>query len=211
MLSRARADLGPWFHRHPRLALACAAVLFAGTGAAHALAGDQIELTALLLVFPVALVALSTGLRGGLVASSASLLVLMAWGAFGSSGLALGEWWTRALPLVLLGVLIGHASDVQRRSEVVASRLAVAEVRQREAAEINDTIVQRLVAAKWRMELGDPDAGLEVIDEAIVASQALVLDLLDGLELTPSERRSIRLEVGGAGHRGRLPLGSSDR
>ena len=207
----ASAESGPWFHRHPRMALACSAVLFVAATALHAAAGDHADLVALVLVFPVSLVAFSLGLRAGVVASLVSVVLLVGWGVVGDSGASAGEWALRSAPVVLLGVLIGRASDVQRRTTAVLRRLAVAEERQREAAEINDTIVQRLVVAKWSMEAGDTDAGMEAIDEVIRAGQHLVLDLLDGLELTAAERRrtTVATDMGSVGRS--RPEVSADR
>ncbi|MPY95342.1 MAG: hypothetical protein GEV08_20495 [Acidimicrobiia bacterium] len=51
-----------------------------------------------------------------------------------------------ATPMVLLGALVGAASDRLRHAAEAERRLLVAEVRRREAAEINDAIIERLAA-----------------------------------------------------------------
>ena len=183
------APLGPWFRRHPGLAVAAALVLFLGIALARFVAGDERDATLLLLVLPVALLALAFGLLAGTAAAVVSVGVLVGWVLASGVELSALGWASRVTPLLLLGVLIGHASDSQRRAEVMAARLAIVEERQREAAEINDTIVQRLAAAKWSLESGNHEAGVEALEEVMGASQRLVVDLLIGLGGTSQDRR----------------------
>ena len=185
------APLGPWFRRHPRLAIAAAVGLFAVITVARFLGGDERDATLLLLVLPVALLALAFGLRAGTIAAVGSVALVAAWVIVEDVHLSALGWLSRATPLFLLGVLIGHASDAQRRAEATAARLVVIEERQREAAEINDTIVQRLAAAKWCFENGNSDAGLEELDAVMDAGQDLVVDLLIGLGGNGAERRRV--------------------
>lgn len=186
------APLGPWFRCHPRLALATALVLFASIVAARFVVGDEREATLLLLVLPVALLALAFGLRAGAAAAMVSIGVLAGWVL--SSGIDLSPigWISRVTPLLLLGVLIGHASDEQRRAAAVSARLALIEERQREAAEINDTIVQGLAAAKWSFESGNDQAGMMALESVIEAGQELVVELLLGLGGDGKERRRVK-------------------
>jgi signal transduction histidine kinase len=184
--------LGPWFRRHPRLAVAAALGLFAGISVLRFATADERDATLLLFVLPIALLAQAFGLTAGAVAAVGSVGVLIGWVFASGVELSLLGWVARVTPLVLLGLLIGHASDAQRRAEMVAARLSIAEERQREAAEINDTIVQSLAVAKWNVESGNPQAGVDALEEVIEASQALVADLLGGLDLTAEDRRRRR-------------------
>jgi signal transduction histidine kinase len=186
------APLGPWFRRHPGLAVAAALVLFAGIALARFVAGDERDATLLLLVLPVALLALAFGLVAGTAAAAVSVGLLVGWVIASGVELSALGWASRVTPLLLLGVLIGHASDSQRRAEAMAARLAIVEERQREAAEINDTIVQRLAAAKWSLESGNNQAGVEALEEVMEASQNLVVDLLIGLGANREDRRRAR-------------------
>jgi hypothetical protein len=77
-----------------------------------------------------------------------------------------------------LGALVGDASDRQRRVAEVERQLLVAELRAREAAEINDSIIQNLAAAKWSVESGNCARGLEVLTDTILTAEALVDGLL---------------------------------
>lgn len=190
-MSRA-ARLGPWFRRNPHLAIAAAAALFVGVFALRVLTGDERDATGLLFVLPIALVASAFGLRAGAAAAAGAVGLLAAWVAIEGVELTPLGWAARTTPMLLLGVLIGHASDTQRQAEQVATDLAVAEERQREAAEINDTLVQNLAVAKWKLESGDVDGGIEVLDETIHAGEGLVRTLLGGLGISNGERRRSR-------------------
>lgn len=183
---------GPWFRRHPRLAVAAAGALFAAVVVLRFVTGDERDATGLLFVLPIALVAQAFGLRAGSLAAAGGVGLLLGWAAIEHVDLSALGWAARTIPMLLLGALIGHASDVQRHAEALATHLAVVEERQREAAEINDTIVQSLSVAKWKLEAGDVDAGIEVLDETIHAGQGLVASLLGGLGLSNGERRRTR-------------------
>ena len=183
------ADLGPWFHRHPRLAVIAATGLMVGISVLRFATGDERDATSLLMVLPIALVALAFGLRAGTLAAMGSVGVLMAWVLADGIELSPLGWISRVVPLLLLGILIGHASDAQRRATALSTRLSLAEQRQREAAEINDTILQSLSVAKWSVESGNVDAGIGALEDVIEASQSLVVDLLDGLDLSKAEQR----------------------
>lgn len=188
---------GPWFRRHPRSAAVLSAALFAAVMVLRVVAGDERDATGLLFVLPIALVAQAFGFRAGTFAASAGMGLLALWVVADGVELSVLGWAARMIPLLMLGMLIGHASDVQRHAEALATHLAVAEERQREAAEINDTIVQSLSVAKWKLEAGDVDAGIDVLDETIHAGQGLVASLLGGLSLSNGERRRSRSRVSG--------------
>lgn len=186
------AIFGPWFRRHPHLAVAAAAALFVAIVALRYATHDESDAVALLFVLPIALVAQAFGFRAGTLAAMAGAGLQAGWILADGADLSVVGWAARTIPMLLLGVLIGHASDVQRHAEQVVTSLAVAEERQREAAEINDTIVQSLSVAKWKLEAGDVDGGIAVLDETIDAGVGLVDTLLGGLRLSNGERRRSR-------------------
>lgn len=189
------ARFGPWFRRHPHLAVAAATALFAAVVVLRFATGDERDATGLLFVLPIALVAQAFGMRAGAAAALAGTGLLAAWTVVEGIDLSVLGWAARTIPMLLLGVLIGHASDVQRHAESLVTELAVAAERQREAAEINDTLVQNLAVAKWKLESGDIDAGIKVIDETIHAGEGLVGGLLGGLGLSNGDRRRSRPRV----------------
>ena len=87
-------------------------------------------------------------------------------------------WLTRAVPLLLLGFLLGRALDRARRAEVDLRRHEVAALLHREAIEINDSLVQRMTAAKWSLESGLTEVGLDILTTAVSEAHQLVSDLL---------------------------------
>jgi GAF domain-containing protein len=71
---------------------------------------------------------------------------------------------------------------------VDALELRLAARRQaRRATELNDDVVQALTVAKMRSQLGDEEAALEAVDEALTSSKRILAELVEDL---PSLRRS---------------------
>jgi hypothetical protein len=80
--------------------------------------------------------------------------------------------------MLLLGVLLGHAADQLRRSEAERNRLMAAAQRHRDALEFNDRIVQELAAAKWALEAGRPERGLDILRNTVNAAEDMVSQML---------------------------------
>jgi signal transduction histidine kinase len=133
------------------------------------------------------------GLRGGLLAGLAGTLLIALWVGVRNVDLSVLGWATRMVPLLLLGVLLGDAVDRLHRSEQDRRRLEAAAQRHRDAVEINDSVVQRLAAAKWALEAGRADRALDIMTETLDVTQALVSDLLHDADM------------GAGGQRGRTP------
>lgn len=76
------------------------------------------------------------------------------------------------------GPLLGNASDRLRLADAERRRLEAAALLQREAIEINDSLVQGMVAAKWSLEAANLEAGLRILDETIGQAQGLVSSLV---------------------------------
>ena len=91
--------------------------------------------------------------------------------------------------MLLLGVLLGDAVDRLRGSEGQRRRLEGVAQRHRDAVEFNDSVVQRLAAAKWAMEAGRAERGLEIIAETLDAAQALVSDWIRDAEMGVPRKR----------------------
>jgi hypothetical protein len=189
----------PWFRRHPGLAVAAGLALIAGITVVRFGSGDESDAAGLLYALPIALLAITFGLRAGLLAALGCLSLLVTWVLATEASFTPLGWFARVVPLLLLGVLIGRASDGLREAAKVEIRLAVAHARQRDAAEVNDTIVQHLSAAKWMFERGATDEGIGEVEGAITAGQSLVTELLAGLD----DARQTR--VGTNGHRAPTP------
>jgi hypothetical protein len=132
----------------------------------------------MLYALPISLVAVAFGLAGGLLAGLIAVGGVLSWVIIDSVHLTALGWATRGVPLLLLGLLLGDAADRLQRSEDERRGLAMAAQRQREAAELNDTIVQGLAAAKWSLEAGQHDRGLEIVSDTLATAQEHVSRLL---------------------------------
>jgi len=168
----------PWFRRRPSLALVVAVVLFAAVLALRLVAGDPVDAYSMLYAFPVALAATATGLRGGALAGLAAVGLTALWAVVDDVALSVAGWSSRVLPLLLLGVLIGHATDRVRRAEGERLRLEEAAMLHRQAIEINDSLVQGMAAAKWSLDSGQVDSGREILDVTLDEAQHLVSGLI---------------------------------
>tara|TARA_R100000306_G_C4333044_1_gene121272 strand:- start:188 stop:781 length:594 start_codon:yes stop_codon:yes gene_type:complete len=188
---------GPWFRRHPQYAAMVTAALFAVVTLLRLTGGDEADATGLLYALPVALAAMAFGRVVGTTAALSAAGLLVAWAA-GHPEVSLSAlgWASRVVPLVLLGVLVGAASDAVEDAAATRLALAVAATRRRDAAEVNDEILQRLTVAKWRLEAGSGDDAAALLDEAMTQAQHLVSSLLEDVEL--EERLRVRTPTGEA-------------
>lgn len=186
---------GPWFRRHPQYAALVTAALFVAVTGVRLLSVDQTDTTGLLYALPVALAAMAYGLVVGTTAALCAAGLLWAWvaGHPEVSVSALG-WASRVVPLVLLGVLVGAAADAVEDATSARTALAVAQVRRRDAAEVNDEILQRLAVAKWQLEGGAPGDAAQLLDDAMAQGQQLVTSLLEDVAL--DDRLRVRPPAG---------------
>ena len=169
---------GPWFSRRPGLTLLVIGVLFAAVLALRLLTGGPVDAYSMLYVLPVALAATAFGVRGGAAAGLLAVALVLVWTVVRDVELGPSGWLTRAVPLLLLGFLLGRARDRARRAEVDLRRHEVAALLHREAIEINDSLVQRMTAAKWSLESGLTEVGLDILSTAVSEAHQLVSDLL---------------------------------
>lgn len=174
----APAMRGPWFREHPTAVLAVAAALFAVVLSLRLLAGGPADAYSLLYVLPVALVATSSGLRAGVLAGLVAVGLMVLWAVTADVSLGPAGWASRVVPLLLLGLLLGDASDRLARADAERRRLEAAALLHREAIEINDSLVQGMVAAKWSLEAGQTDVGLRTLSDTITRAHALVSGLV---------------------------------
>jgi hypothetical protein len=149
------------------------------------------------LVFPVALLATAFGLRAGVAAGIIALLSTVAWVELEGVSLSAVGWLGRVVPMLLLGVLIGWTTDREKAAERTKQALFEAHFRERQAAEINDSIVQNLAVAKWMMEAGQEDRGLAMLADTISTSERLVAAMLghQPLPRAPAGSGAVRVEV----------------
>ena len=180
---------GPWFWLRPMLAVGVSAVLFAAIIALRWSVGGIEDSISMLYVLPVALLALGFGFRVGLAAGIFAVGLLALWVATSHESLSALGWLSRATPLLLLGALTGAATDRIRAAAAAERRAAAIALLQREAAEINDHVLQQMAAAKWMLEADRRDAGLELLESTMDTAQQLVTRMLGTGSVLPGDLR----------------------
>ena len=176
----------PWFSRRPGLALAGVVAMFAGITAARFALGDDATVgITLLYMVPISLAALVWGRVPGLVASGVALVLLVMWVLVSGVDLTPLGWAARVVPILLVGLLLGDASERLQRAEQARLEQVERELLHRQAVEINDSLLQGMAAAKWALEAGRADVGLERLSDAIVSGQQLVSGLIRDSEMGP--------------------------
>ncbi len=172
------APRDPWFRQRPLLALVTAGVLFAGVLTLRLLVGQADDAYSMLDVLPVALVAAGFGMRAGVAAGLLAVLLIAVWALARDVSLTPLGWASRVTPMLLLGGLLGYATDRMRAAELQRRQAQAAALLHREAIEINDSLVQGMAAAKWSLEAGQVEAGLETLDHTMAQAQELVSGLI---------------------------------
>lgn len=179
MRSERPGRSGPWFWAHPLTALSVACVLAAAVNLALFTVGPRHHSVVDLYSLPIALVALTAGRRAGLVAGLCVAMMLGLWSVLSlDAQLDLTDWLCHVLPMLMLGVLVGDAAERIRSAARTERRAAALEHLGRDSAEAHDALMQHLAAAKWRLEAGDVDAGIEALTEAMTDGQQMVARMI---------------------------------
>lgn len=198
--TQAQVVQRPWFDRRPRRALAIASALFLAVFLLRISVGDERDAIAMLYVLPISLIAISFGQQAGVIAGGAAVGLLATWTLVSDVSLTPLGWLSRIIPLVLIGGLIGSASDRMRAADAAERRADAIALLQRDGAEINDSIVQSLAAAKWAIEAADVERARSILDETIVTGQKLVTRVLGSESPVHDQirrsRRSVRPSTG---------------
>ena len=187
--SRGPVDMVPWFQARPRLTVAVVVLLYLGIFVIRVLTGTPRDATNMLYALPIALAALAFGRRAGAAAGCGAVLLVVAWVVIDSVDLTVWGWTSRIVPMLLLGVLLGQASDRLRLADERSRRLETAAQRHQDAVEINDTLVQGMVAAKWSLESGRADDGLRTLNDTITVGHHLVSELMRDTDMGPAGQR----------------------
>ena len=111
----------------------------------------------------------------------------------------------------LMAVFLRDASTRLEREAMVA-KLGEAQLRRRQALEINDNLVQGLVAAVYAMEMGETETSATFLGRTLTAARAMMDDLLDPLDgagLQPGDLVRSSAAVIGEG-RGKVLEGSAE-
>jgi signal transduction histidine kinase len=176
--TRNASDFAPWFRERPRLTVAVAGALFAGVLILRLFYGEPVDAVNLLYTLPVALLALAFGRTAGALAGLLAVALVVVWIRIEGVDLSTVGWISRVVPLLLLGSLLGDASDRLATASEQERLLEAATQRQRDAAEVNDTLVQGMSAAKWALEAGRHEAGLKTLEDTLTLGHQLVSKLL---------------------------------
>jgi hypothetical protein len=172
-------------------------VMFAGIAVLQWYVGGVADSISMLYVLPVALLALSFGFRVGLGAGILAVSLFAAWMVSAGESLSPLGWLSRVTPLLLIGCLVGMATERIREAVRVERHALEVALVQRESAEINDIVLQQMAATKWLLELGRVDEAIELLETTMTTAQQLVTRVLgsdsvlqgDGLTRTPHARR----------------------
>lgn len=177
----AERDLGgalPWFRARPGSVIAVAAVLYLSVFLLRVLVGGPQDATNMLYALPIALIALAFGRSAGIAAGLLGVILVAAWVVIDAVDLSALGWASRALPMLLLGALLGDAADRLVAADARQRVLEAAAQRQRDATEVNDTLVQGIAAAKWALEAGRYESGLKTLEDTLQVGHELVSKLM---------------------------------
>lgn len=140
--------------QHTRLRL-LSGLAFAAVFGLLLAVSDPAQAISLLFVVPIALVALSDGLRGGLAGAIVASALLVCWSAVDGIDLHVLGWASRLTSFFFIGGLVGRFEDIARSYE--RRRLD-----ERYAGELHDRVVQSLVLARYQLrENSDASASVE--------------------------------------------------
>jgi hypothetical protein len=144
------------------------------------------QAAALLYVVPISLCALRFGRRGGLGAAGVSVAAFIVLELVRARGdVDVTGWVGPLVAMALMGGLVGHLSEAVSRNEVarMAQEQRLEELRRAQltAAEASDTIVQRVAAARWMLEVGRSKEALAALDATVAEGIDLVRGALSPL------------------------------
>lgn len=152
---------------------AVAAALFAAVLALLFAESDPAQATAVLFVVPIALLALSDGVRGGAIGAVGATALVAAWVLADDIDLTLLGWSSRLVSFAVVGLLVGRFEDLARTHE--RRRLD-----ERYAEELHDRVIQSLVVASY--ELRDDGAAKVAVDEALAGAKEIISERLGYVE-----------------------------
>jgi len=176
----------PWYRLYPGKAIAIAVGLFVAVSVLDWFNDGSGQAIAVLYVLPISLLAVTLGERGGLTGATSGFALFAVLEIEHSSGdIDVTGWVVRAVAMFLLGGLLGRATDQTTASERAAQaeqqqrcQVEEANLRYTEALEINDSLLQQIVVAKWMVEQGQPKPAAELLAETIARCERMVAGLL---------------------------------
>jgi hypothetical protein len=128
---------------------------------------DPRQAITVLYVVPIALVALATGVRAGVVAALLASALVAVWVAVGDVEIGMSGWISRLVAFFLIALLVGRYEQLAR--ETVRQRLE-----ERAAAEVQEGVVQSLVIATYELRRGDSSAAESAVEDALGAAKEII-------------------------------------
>jgi hypothetical protein len=196
-ISENPADLRtwPWYRLYPGKAIVIAVGLFVAVSVLAWFNDGSGQAIAVLYVLPIALLAVTLGERGGLIGATAGFALFAVLEVEHSSGdIDVTGWVVRAVAMFLLGGLLGRATDQTTASERAAlaeqqrrCQVEEANLRYTEALEINDSLIQQIVVAKWMVEQSQTKSAAELLTEAIARGERMIAGLLPTCVSSPAD------------------------
>lgn len=150
-----------------------AAALFAAVLTLMFAESDPAQAAAVLFVVPIALLALSDGVRGGATGAAVATSLVIVWALADDIDLTVLGWSSRIVSFVVVGLLVGRFEDLARSYE--RRRLD-----ERYAGELHDRVVQSLVVASY--ELRDDGAAKVAVDDALAGAKEIISNHLGDVE-----------------------------
>jgi K+-sensing histidine kinase KdpD len=185
----------PWYRLHPSNSILVALALFVAISVLQWFNNGTGQAIAVLYVLPISLLAVTLGARGGLTGATGGFVLFAVFEiGHGSGDIDATGWAVRAIAMFLLGGLLGRATDQTTASERAAlaeqqrrCQLEEANHRYAEAFEINDSLLQQMVAAKWMVEQNHTDQATELLTETIARGERMVAGLLPSRVSRPAD------------------------
>lgn len=160
------------------MALAVSMVLFISIFVLQLLIHGTADSLSELYVLPVALVAFAFGYRAGMIAGVAAVGLLVLWALVTGTALSPLGWASSISLILLVGALVGASADRIREARRAERYAYAISLMQRDAAEVNDSVVQSIAAAKWMLEAGQIERAGALLDETATTAQGLVSRVL---------------------------------
>lgn len=148
-------------------------LLFGGVTVLLFAVSDPVQAGSVLFVVPIALLALSDGLRGGLTGAIAASVLTAVWVVADDIELEVLGWTSRLVAFAVIGAFVGHFEDVARRHV----RRALDEDY---ATELHDRVVQSLVVARY--SLPDGAEATEHVDAALANAREIISERFGDIE-----------------------------
>jgi hypothetical protein len=159
------------------------AASFAAVFAIALAINDPRQAVTVLYVVPIALAALATGVRGGVVAGVVATGLLGVWVAVEDVVIGMSGWVSRLVAFFIIAVLVG-------RYQQLARTLARRTAEEQAAADVQEGVVQSLVVATYELRRGDRVAAQEAVDDALAAAKQIISSRLP--DVRPGDLRRSR-------------------